>query len=75
MSIINVCVALFHIFGANHIYIHPITNIFRVSFSFTYIKGIAKFYIRHCSQIHTVIVPAINSFSANTVKLRKWREK
>ena len=31
MAMMNICTALFHIFGANHLYIHPITNIFRVN--------------------------------------------
>ena len=25
MAMMKICMALFHIFGANHIYIHPIT--------------------------------------------------
>ena len=31
MAMMNICAALFHMIGANHVYIHPITNIFRVN--------------------------------------------
>ena len=44
-AMMNICMALFHIFGANYIYIHPITNIFRVNGKYL------------CP--YTVIVPAI----------------
>ena len=54
-----------YIWGYNHIYIHPITNIFRVygknlrPISFTFIEGIAKLCMGHCLQIYIVILPAI----------------
>ena len=70
--ILNICMALFHIFGANYIYIHPITNIFGVygkylcPFSFICIRLL-------CPLSNWVSGDTISGKSAIECMLWRWR--